>query len=96
MWSPDVHATPAGWALAQMIMAFSAVAGFGYVVYATMPERKVAKRSYPFEGLKAELGGSELTPKVSPTDWICEEKKFKRNEKSNDPLLCVWNAPGDP
>lgn len=51
--------------LRQMVLAFSAVAGFGYAVYATMPERRVAKRSYPFEGLKAELGGLESTPKVS-------------------------------
>lgn len=48
-----------------MVLAFGAVAGAGYAIYATMPERKVAKRSYPFEGLKQELGGLESTPKVS-------------------------------
>ncbi|KAJ9121530.1 hypothetical protein QFC22_002148 [Naganishia vaughanmartiniae] len=66
MWSPDVHAMPAGWALAQMVMAFSALAGFGYFIYLTKPERPVAKRSYPYGGLAQELGGFSETPKANP------------------------------
>ncbi|KAJ9111540.1 hypothetical protein QFC20_002513 [Naganishia adeliensis] len=66
MWSPDVYATSASWALTQMIIGFSALAGFGYFIYATMPERPVAKRSYPYGGLAQELGGSDQTPKANP------------------------------
>jgi NADH dehydrogenase (ubiquinone) 1 beta subcomplex subunit 8 len=51
-----------------MIVAFSALAGFGYFIYVTLPERPVAKRSYPYGGLSQELGGSEQTPKVSPVE----------------------------
>jgi hypothetical protein len=54
-----------------MVMAFSALAGFGYFIYVTKPERPVAKRSYPYGGLAQELGGFSETPKVSvtPTGW---------------------------
>jgi hypothetical protein len=48
----------------QMIIGFSAIAGFGYFIYATLPERPAAKRSYPYGGLAQELGGSDQTPKV--------------------------------
>ena len=48
-----------------MLMAFSAMAGFGYLVYLTKMESPAAKRSYPYNGLEAELGGSAETPKVS-------------------------------
>jgi len=48
-----------------MIIAFSGMAGFGYLVYLTKFERPATKRSYPYNGLEAELGGSADTPKVS-------------------------------
>lgn len=48
-----------------MIMAFTTMAGFGYLVYLTKMESPAAKRSYPYNGLEAELGGSAATPKVS-------------------------------
>ncbi|KAH8086904.1 hypothetical protein HD553DRAFT_282789 [Filobasidium floriforme] len=63
MWSPDAHPMPASWALTQMIMAFTTMAGFGYLVYLTKMESPAAKRSYPYNGLEAELGGSADTPK---------------------------------
>lgn len=46
-------------------MAFTTMAGFGYLVYLTKMESPAAKRSYPYNGLEAELGGSADTPKVS-------------------------------
>lgn len=49
----------------QMILAFSAMAGFGYLVYLTKMESPASKRSYPYNGLEAELGGSAETPKAS-------------------------------
>jgi hypothetical protein len=48
-----------------MVMAFTTMAGFGYLVYLTKMESPAAKRSYPYNGLEAELGGSADTPKVS-------------------------------
>jgi hypothetical protein len=42
-----------------MAIASSLIAAFGYFIYQTKLERPVAKRSYPFDGLKEELGGSE-------------------------------------
>ena len=59
MWGPDVFEMPASSALFQMTIAFSAVGAFGYLIYKNKLERPVAKRSYPFDGLKEELGGIE-------------------------------------
>ena len=56
-----------------MILAFSAIAGFGYFIYVSLPERPVAKRSYPYGGLSQELGGSDQTPKANPEVYEDEE-----------------------
>jgi hypothetical protein len=34
------------------------------MIYLTQMERPATKRSYPYNGLEAELGGSAETPKV--------------------------------
>lgn len=49
----------------QMAIAFTGIAAFGYLLSISRPERPVAKRSYPFNGLEEELGGGRDSPKVS-------------------------------
>lgn len=73
MWSPDTPSQNPSWAFTQLILAFTAIGGFGYMMYLTKMERPVSKRSYPFDGLREELGGGEMGVKVS-TGGICVER----------------------
>ncbi|WOO80110.1 uncharacterized protein LOC62_03G003621 [Vanrija pseudolonga] len=57
MWGPDVHKISPGRALAQIGIAASLIAAFGYLIYQTAPESPVARREYPYDGLSKELGG---------------------------------------
>ncbi|KAN0061351.1 hypothetical protein ACQY0O_006198 [Thecaphora frezii] len=60
VWAPDVHAVPAASALRQFLMAVGVVVLFGSTVYATTPQKPALPRTYPRDGLAAELGGSQV------------------------------------
>ncbi|WVQ99455.1 hypothetical protein IAU59_006590 [Kwoniella sp. CBS 9459] len=57
MWGPDVHKTSPWSALLQLSIAFSLIGVASYALISTRPERPVAQRSYPYNGLEKELGG---------------------------------------
>jgi hypothetical protein len=79
MWAPDEFKTSGSSALLQvsslaqyvrsltmqMATAFAAVGIFAYGLSLVRPERPVSKRSYPFGGLEAELGGQNAARKES-------------------------------
>ncbi|CDH56272.1 nadh-ubiquinone oxidoreductase ashi subunit (ci-ashi or ndufb8) domain-containing protein [Lichtheimia corymbifera JMRC:FSU:9682] len=59
VWAPDLfHYSPYK-ALAQLGLAAGIFAGVSYLVYNNYPERPASKRTYPYDGLKAELGSRE-------------------------------------
>ncbi|ETS64995.1 hypothetical protein PaG_00443 [Moesziomyces aphidis] len=60
VWAPDVHAVPASSALRQFIVAIGVVGVFGSIVYAATPEKPALPRTYPRDGLAAELGGEQV------------------------------------
>jgi NADH dehydrogenase (ubiquinone) 1 beta subcomplex subunit 8 len=68
MWSPDQHKTSGPSAMLQLATAFAAVGLFAYGLSLVRPERPVSKRSYPFGGLEAELGGHNAARKESEED----------------------------
>ncbi|KAK6910033.1 NADH dehydrogenase (ubiquinone) 1 beta subcomplex 8 [Kwoniella mangroviensis CBS 10435] len=57
MWGPDVHKTSPQSALFQLSVAFSLIGLASYVLIKNRPERPVAQRTYPYNGLEKELGG---------------------------------------
>ncbi|WRT66435.1 uncharacterized protein IL334_003391 [Kwoniella shivajii] len=58
MWGPDVHKTSPSSALLQLSIAFSLIGLASFAFISSRPERPVAQRSYPFNGLEKELGGN--------------------------------------
>ncbi|CAD6890549.1 unnamed protein product [Tilletia controversa] len=61
VWAPDAHVLPASNALFQFGLAALAMTAFAGAVYLTKFERPAVPRTYPRDGLKAEMGGTELT-----------------------------------
>ncbi|KAI9492064.1 hypothetical protein BDB00DRAFT_830040 [Zychaea mexicana] len=59
VWAPDLHTYSPYKALAQLGLAGGLIAGFAYFIYNTYPEPPAAKRTYPYDGLKAELGSRD-------------------------------------
>ncbi|KAE8222085.1 hypothetical protein CF319_g4660 [Tilletia indica] len=60
VWAPDAHALPASTALFQFALAGLAMTAFAGMVYLTKFERPAVPRTYPRDGLRAEMGGTEL------------------------------------
>ncbi|SPO29486.1 uncharacterized protein UTRI_04779_B [Ustilago trichophora] len=60
VWAPDVHAVPASSALRQFLVAIGVVVLFGSAVYAATPAKPALPRTYPRDGLAAELGGEQV------------------------------------
>ncbi|EST04548.1 NADH dehydrogenase [ubiquinone] 1 beta subcomplex subunit 8 [Kalmanozyma brasiliensis GHG001] len=60
VWAPDVHAVPAASALRQFAVAIGVVVLVGSTIYAATPERPALPRTYPRDGLAAELGGEQV------------------------------------
>ena len=60
MWAPDPPVIPPSLALRQFALAWAGIAGLGYVIYLTVPERPAVPREYPYGGLIKELGGLEI------------------------------------
>ncbi|WFD27164.1 hypothetical protein MNAN1_002160 [Malassezia nana] len=59
MWSPDAYKVPGPLALRHFLTAAGAIALFGYGVYLTVPEPPMLRKSFPRDGLAAELGGPQ-------------------------------------
>ena len=60
MWTPDPPTIATKESAARQIgVAVLAFVAFGFTMKAIAPERVSAPRSYPYDGLKAELGGIE-------------------------------------
>ncbi|KAF7727964.1 hypothetical protein EC973_006852 [Apophysomyces ossiformis] len=59
VWGPDIHTYSPYKALGQLTLFFALVGGFSAFIYKVQPERPAIKRSYPFDGLKEELGSRE-------------------------------------
>ncbi|KAI7856821.1 hypothetical protein BDC45DRAFT_502389 [Circinella umbellata] len=59
VWAPDLHTYSPYKALAQLGFVAAAIGGFSYLVYKTYPESPATRRTYPYDGLKAELGSRE-------------------------------------
>ncbi|KAI9266529.1 hypothetical protein BDA99DRAFT_505932 [Phascolomyces articulosus] len=59
VWAPDLHTYSPYKALAQLGLATAAIGGFAYFISKTYPEPPAVRRTYPYEGLKAELGSRE-------------------------------------
>ncbi|KAL1926412.1 hypothetical protein VTP01DRAFT_5741 [Rhizomucor pusillus] len=59
VWAPDLHTYSPYKALAQLGLFAGVITAFSYFVYNTYPERPAEKRTYPYNGLKAELGSRE-------------------------------------
>lgn len=57
MWSPDAYKTPGPLALRHFLIAVGAIGAFSTLVYATMPEPAMLRKTFPRDGLAAELGG---------------------------------------
>lgn len=57
MWSPDAYKTPGPLALRHFLIAVGAIGAFSTLVYATMPEPVMLRKTFPRDGLAAELGG---------------------------------------
>lgn len=60
VWAPDVHAVPASSALRQFAVAIGVVVLVGSTIYAATPARPALPRTYPRDGLAAELGGEQV------------------------------------
>ncbi|KAJ1025006.1 hypothetical protein NDA18_004292 [Ustilago nuda] len=60
VWAPDVHSIPASSALKQFMVAVGVVVIFSSTVYATTPDKPALPRTYPRDGLAAELGGKQV------------------------------------
>ncbi|KAI8377958.1 uncharacterized protein BYT42DRAFT_572319 [Radiomyces spectabilis] len=59
VWGPDLHTYSPYKALAQLGLAALITAGFAGIVYKTYPDRPAVQRTYPYDGLKAELGARD-------------------------------------
>ncbi|GAB5585729.1 hypothetical protein Unana1_00629 [Umbelopsis nana] len=59
VWAPDVHEYSPYKALAQFGVFIGVLSAFSYLVYKTYPDKTAIPRTYPFGGLKQELGGRE-------------------------------------
>ncbi|ORY98973.1 hypothetical protein BCR43DRAFT_471475 [Syncephalastrum racemosum] len=59
VWAPDLHTYNPYKALGQLSLFAVGIAGFSYIVYNNLPERPAVKRTYPFDGLKEELGARD-------------------------------------
>jgi len=59
MWSPDAYKVPGPLALRHFLTAAGAIALFSYGVYLTVPEAPMLRKSFPRDGLAAELGGPQ-------------------------------------
>ncbi|KAG0169884.1 hypothetical protein DFQ28_002790 [Apophysomyces sp. BC1034] len=59
VWGPDIHTYSPYKALGQLTLFFTLLGGFSAFIYKVRPERPCAQRSYPFDGLKEELGSRE-------------------------------------
>lgn len=87
VWAPDVHAVPASSALRQLIVAIGVVGVFGSIVYAATPEKPALPRTYPRDGLAAELGGEQVAVSTQPP------KLFVKGEQMADLLMYTTQAP---
>ncbi|KAI3480074.1 hypothetical protein L1887_57851 [Cichorium endivia] len=81
VWAPDVHAVPASSALRQFIVAIGVVGVFGSIVYAATPEKPALPRTYPRDGLAAELGGEQVAVSTQPP------KLFVKGDQMADLLI---------
>ncbi|WWC70070.1 uncharacterized protein I206_104016 [Kwoniella pini CBS 10737] len=68
MWGPDVHKTTPWSALFQLSVAFSLIGVASYALISNRPERPVAQRTYPFNGLEKELGGKDVAARPEEID----------------------------
>ncbi|CAO3610424.1 unnamed protein product [Cunninghamella blakesleeana] len=59
VWAPDLHHYSPYKALAQLVLAAGLFAGAAGIIYKTYPEPPAVKRTYPYEGLKKDLGYRE-------------------------------------
>ncbi|KAL4401265.1 mitochondrial respiratory chain complex I protein [Malassezia pachydermatis] len=59
MWSPDAYKTPGPLALRHFLTAVGLIAAFSYVVYSTVPEAPMMRKTFPRNGLADELGGPQ-------------------------------------
>lgn len=74
VWAPDVHAVPASSALRQFIVAIGVVGVFGSIVYAATPEKPALPRTYPRDGLAAELGGEQVAVSTQTPKPFCRKQ----------------------
>ncbi|KAH8555517.1 hypothetical protein BGW37DRAFT_516439 [Umbelopsis sp. PMI_123] len=59
VWAPDLHEYSPYKALAQFGVFVGVLSAFSYLVYKTYPEETAIRRTYPYGGLKQELGGRD-------------------------------------
>ncbi|WFD29924.1 hypothetical protein MSPP1_000938 [Malassezia sp. CBS 17886] len=71
MWSPDKYKTKPTKALGDFLIAVGALASFSYVVYRMTPEPPMARKTFPRDGLSAELNAP---PATAPVDAEEEEE----------------------
>ncbi|KAL1925241.1 uncharacterized protein VTP21DRAFT_124 [Calcarisporiella thermophila] len=63
IWSPDLHKYNPYKALFQLSLFFAGVGLFAYNIKESHPVSPVIPRTYPYDGLKNELGGSTVADK---------------------------------
>ncbi|KAJ9059817.1 hypothetical protein DSO57_1037597 [Entomophthora muscae] len=56
VWAPDVHKYPLKSALFELGVVATIVASIAYVYSFNAPQLQAVRRSYPFDGLRVELG----------------------------------------
>ncbi|KAI7865326.1 hypothetical protein BDF14DRAFT_1825745 [Spinellus fusiger] len=59
VWAPDLHPYNPYKALGQLGMFFFSLVTYGTIIYNVYPERPMIQRTYPYGGLKEELGARE-------------------------------------
>lgn len=59
MWAPEPTAISGTNSLLQLTFAFACVGAFAYALYLIKPEPTFVPRTYPYNGLSAELGSHE-------------------------------------
>ncbi|CAG8575912.1 2789_t:CDS:2 [Paraglomus brasilianum] len=63
LFSTDIYTeTTPGKAVRDLLISAGVVGSIGLIVYLTLPERPMVLRTYPFDGLRVELGGNPNDP----------------------------------
>ncbi|UZJ52549.1 hypothetical protein CBS101457_001869 [Exobasidium rhododendri] len=82
VWAPDVFPISGATALKQFLVAVGVACGFASLVYFTLPDRPAQPRTYPRDGLLAELGGVKGT--AAPAEGAFDTKEGEDEEDDEE------------